>query len=461
MASDSAGEQSTRSRLREARVSRGWSQGRVLYELEQAAKARGMPIAVRSSLKTQLSRWENGHRAPDPLYQQLLCTIYGRNKDDLGFVSRGREDGNPEAGLVFADTWTGGIDSATELWQEDMERREFLRKSTFAITAFGSPVLRWLVAESDEAPQRSDGSRNLGQAHVDSIREMTRTFRGLDNHYGGGHVRHQVVRYLRDEVAPMLRQGTFSSATGRGLFAASAELTQLAGWMSYDTGQYGLSQRYLIQALRLAKSAGDRALGAEILAAMSHQATYLGQGADAVDLARASGRTASQVGVQALVAEAAVMEAHGEAKRGEERACTKALSSAERALDQADRAADPQWISYFDEAYLSAKFGHCFHELGQSKQAQRFAHRSLDMDNRYVRGRAFNLSLLASSLARQGEVEHACAAGRETVDLNHGLFSARATSYLSGVLDDLEPYADHADVQALKAEAQPLLASAA
>jgi len=65
-----------------------------------------------------------------------------------------------------------------------------------------------------------------------------------------------------------------------------------------------LSQRYLVQALRLAKAAGDRSLGAEILAAMSHQAAYLGQASSAVDLARAAGRTAREARVPALVAEA-------------------------------------------------------------------------------------------------------------------------------------------------------------
>ena len=69
--------------------------------------------------------------------------------------------------------------------------------------------------------------------------------------------------------------GRYDAATGRRLLSAVAETTQLAGWASYDAGMHGLAQRYLIQALRLAAGAGDRALGAEVLAAMSHQAAYL------------------------------------------------------------------------------------------------------------------------------------------------------------------------------------------
>jgi hypothetical protein len=55
--------------------------------------------------------------------------------------------------------------------------------------------------------------------------------------------------------------------------------------MAYDGEQHGLAQRYLIQALGLARMAGDDALGAEILAAMSQQAVYVARPGQAVDLA--------------------------------------------------------------------------------------------------------------------------------------------------------------------------------
>jgi hypothetical protein len=48
----------------------------------------------------------------------------------------------------------------------------------------------------------------------------------------------------------------------------------------------------MVQALRFAAAAGDRLLGAEILAAMSHQAAYLRAGSEAVDLARSAARAA-------------------------------------------------------------------------------------------------------------------------------------------------------------------------
>ena len=58
---------------------------------------------------------------------------------------------------------------------------------------------------------------------------MTATLRGLDNHYGGGHIYPTVVRLLHGEVAPLLRDGRYDAATGTALFSAAAELTRLRG----------------------------------------------------------------------------------------------------------------------------------------------------------------------------------------------------------------------------------------
>jgi tetratricopeptide (TPR) repeat protein len=101
----------------------------------------------------------------------------------------------------------------------------------------------------------------------------------------------------------------------------------------------------------------------------------------------------------------------------------------------------PPWLGYFDEAYFGAKIAHCFRALGQGRVAEKYAARSLEMNPDYVRGKAFNMALLASSYALQGEVEQACARGQEAVDLAAGLDSARALAYIRDVLRSLAPYA--------------------
>ncbi|MFE2617403.1 helix-turn-helix domain-containing protein [Micromonospora chalcea] len=336
-------------------------------------------------------------------------------------------------------SWREDVQAAAQLWEGDVNRRDMLRQTVFNSTAYTLPALRWFTATTAQSVEQ-EGRRTVGQPDIDTIRQMTATYRRLDNQYGGGHARDNVTRFLHHEVAPLVTECRYDPATGRRLLAAAAELTQLAGWQAYDMAEHGLAQRYLTHALDLARTAADAGLGAEILAAMSHQATYLGHAATGVDLARAARQTAQRAGLTALTAEALVMEAHAHAVALHERDCATALHQAERALDRADRSSDPQWLGYFDEAYLSAKFGHCFHALGQHRRAERFAARSLKMDERYVRGKAFNLALLASVHARHGEPERASAVGAEALTLTTQLRSARAIRYVRDLQTGLAPH---------------------
>ena len=108
------------------------------------------------------------------------------------------------------------------------------------------------------------------------LREAAEDARRWDSKYGGGDWRSSMVpECLRVEAAPLLL-GSYTDEVGRALFGASAELTRLAGWMAFDTGQQEAAQRYYIQALRLARAAADVPLGGYVLASMSLQATYRG-----------------------------------------------------------------------------------------------------------------------------------------------------------------------------------------
>lgn len=73
--------------LQVARSDEGWKQSHVLLRLRQVAEAKGVPIAEPASLKTLLSRWENGHDQPDERYQGLLCVVYNRDPEELGFAT--------------------------------------------------------------------------------------------------------------------------------------------------------------------------------------------------------------------------------------------------------------------------------------------------------------------------------------------------------------------------------------
>lgn len=405
-----------------------------------------------------IRQWVNSERGLSLLSAGLLSTVFGVVFDAT--VPASRASSMPVATVEFDRPWQQFVGAAGDDWEMDVERRDFLRGAGYAAIASTEPALQWFLGSTEVVAQEV-GRVSVGLPHVQAIREMTQSLRRLDNLHGGGRARQLAVGFLSSDVKPLILDGRYSGEIGVQLLTATAELVQLAGWMTFDAGRYGLGQRYSAQALRLAQATGARALGAEILAGLSHQASYLGDGKTAVDLARAAQRTASELGVDALVAEAYVMEAHGHACSRDAAPCTEALSNAERALDKADRDSDPQWMTYFDEAYLSAKFAHCFRELRDSATAVVYAERSLDMDLGYVRGRFFNLALLATSHAQAGDTEKACSVGLEAIALAPGLKSERSLEYMRRLQAELSSASTAPSVRGFNEQLQPLLAQAA
>ena len=56
----------------------------MVSELMRLARWKKIDVASAASLKTQLSRWENGHVTPD-YYQALLCELFEATPGELGF----------------------------------------------------------------------------------------------------------------------------------------------------------------------------------------------------------------------------------------------------------------------------------------------------------------------------------------------------------------------------------------
>lgn len=83
------------------------------------------------------------------------------------------------------------------------------------------------------------------------------------------------------------------------------------------------------------------------------------------------------------------------------------------------------------------------------------------MDGRYVRDRAFNLSLLATAHAMAGEPEEAIRVGRQALDLTARLNSARSVRYLRDLTRQLRPRADIPAVRDFTAKVRDRLPAAA
>ena len=397
---------------------------------------------------TSVLRWLAGEQ-PRPPVPELVAAVIGNavgrkvSATELGMTP---SELPADLGLSLPTSWTETVAVSTALWRADVQRRRFMANAAFTAAAVPASALRWLTSPPADAPS-GHGVRRVGQGDIEAIRELTFSYREMDNRLGGGKLRPAIVAYLDDHVSQLLTAGIYREETGRQLAAACGELSQLAGWVAYDSDEHGVAQRYLTQALAYARHAGDNALAAEILAAQAHQALYLARPDEAIDLARAAQAAAVKHGSATLLTECLVMEAHGHAARDDAQACGAALAAAERTFDRATREDDPKWLAYFDEAYLAARMAQCFRDLGEAGHAARYARRSLDMDGRYIRGRAFNLSLLATAHVGQGEPEQACTVGRQALDLTVRLSSARSVRYIRDLVIRLRPRSDLAAVR--------------
>jgi tetratricopeptide (TPR) repeat protein len=81
--------------LQAVRRQLGYTAAQVIDNLTRRADALHLPIANKASLKTKLSRWENGKEQPSEIYRRLFREIYGRTNAELGFPDEPEDD--PEA----------------------------------------------------------------------------------------------------------------------------------------------------------------------------------------------------------------------------------------------------------------------------------------------------------------------------------------------------------------------------
>jgi len=80
-----------------------------------------MAVAAAPSLKTLLSRWENGHSVPEPQYRDLLAELYGRSAGELGLILETPPESAAERSLAAAlAAASAGGDRVRQLWQQQL-----------------------------------------------------------------------------------------------------------------------------------------------------------------------------------------------------------------------------------------------------------------------------------------------------------------------------------------------------
>ncbi|MFD7072234.1 sporulation protein [Streptomyces sp. NPDC059913] len=313
------------------------------------------------------------------------------------------------------------------------------------------------------APAGDVSPLRVGHSDVSKLREAAQDARRWDSKYGGGDWRSSMVpECLRVDAAPLLL-GSYSDEVGRALFGAAAELTRLAGWMAFDTGQQEAAQRYYIQALRLARAAADVPLGGYVLASMSLQATYRGFADEGVDLAQAAVERNRGLATARTMSFFRLVEARAHAKANDAAAAGSALTAAESWLERSREGdGDPSWLGFYSYDRFAADAAECHLDLKAPRQVKRFTEQALSRPTEeFVRSHGLRLVVSAVAELESGNLDAACAAGTRAVEVAGRISSARTTEYVRDLLHRLEPYGHEPRVAELRERARPLLVAPA
>jgi transcriptional regulator with XRE-family HTH domain len=344
------------SALRDARDAHGWTLEQTAARLIRLAESRGAPIsASRASLRQMISDMERGRRKPGH-YKPLLCDLFGRPPEELG----------------FADEQPATVAPVVDLGEM------LTRASAVTPTAIA------------DLQRQVDGLRALDRqlgspAVVEPTRQLVRTMQELMAHVFAGGTRQALAVVLSDAAA-------------------------LNAWQVLNAGDV----RQAWELHNLARTAGLESGRPELLAHAMGEQTYglldIGRPADAVRLAEAA-REAAGNRVPPLLQtwlQAAAAEAYASA--GDAASCRTALDAAARSLPQDTDNAETPYLS-LDEWHLERWRGNILAKLGDSAALDSLLVALDRTPATYVRATAALHCDIAQSLAvrgdRAGSLRHA------------------------------------------------------
>lgn len=367
-----------RTRLQAVRLALDYSQDDTLRRLRHRADERGRAIASVSSLRTMLSRWENGHdEVTDAYYQSLFRDIYGRTNDELGFPTEPTE----ESGL---------------------ELRE-----------------RLLTA------------RSIDRRTVELFRHQVDDVRHLDRRFGAV----PLLGRLNDQVVQLDKLLRFSASGADRVALAEilADAAMLAGWEALDRGS--LNQAW--QQHEIAKSAAREAGSPALLAYATGQQAFvlieLDMYSEAVQLLEDAesvgrGKTADLLRAWLAAARGEGLAANGQAER------------ALRAFDRADallplHASDPALpFLMLNVGHLARWRGHALSRLRDNRAVSELEAVLDGLNPTTARARAGTLVDLAFAHSATGNRDAAIEYARQARQLASQIGSERQKRRLTRLL---------------------------
>ncbi|MFJ9694742.1 hypothetical protein [Kitasatospora sp. NPDC101183] len=394
--------------------------------------------------KSAVSHWLSGTR-PRTEVREVVREAFARRlgrpvtPGETGFESEA--DSRADRG-VLADLMSIG--------KADMDpsRRSVLTAGLYSL-ALTIPVF-------DDTPDRAAHAAagrtvRVGAGEVQTVRTMTDRIAGILDELGAAHARPMAAAFLVNSVGPWL-QASGSAKVKAELLAASADLTYLTGWMAMYETAHGLGQKYYIQALKLAREAQDHVTYCRTLRGMALQASNLGYGPKALELADSAAEAAPASGPR-LRAFLTGQQAHGAAMVKDRRQAFTRLAETETALSRAEGRNDA--VGGYDQTAYHFHVSHVLYELGDLPGAIK----ELQLSNRTrptneKQGRVHGNGLLARRQMEHGHVEAACVTWDVFLDDYLTISSVRGDEHFQALDRSLPAHASSRTVRQLQQRAR-------
>lgn len=416
--------------IRAARLRRGWSQAKLARQLADATPG------VDSLEQATVSKWERGEHLPSLEVRPALRRLLGPEVARL-----------LDAAELRAFERSPTLDAEKDRSKgDDTNRRDatagLLASAAVTAVSPGQAVGRLLDGDEWRDPLSDTAAPGrIGSAHLESVVAATVDLERLDAEQGGGRAYGSATGLIR-RINGWLRDGSYPSQVGEGLRHALGDLQEWAGWFAYDAGDQRAARDHYLEGLLVARALDDKSLEVFALDSMSLQAaTSLGQGRDAVDLARAAQRSAAGWATPRLTALLHLRAARGHSATPDLGGFRRELASAYHFFDKGPHEDDPLWIRFLTEMELAGLEATCYEDLGIFGRATGLYREVIDRaDSDRQRNKAYYTVRLGQLLLRQGDVTGAGEIGIEALPLVSAIKSGRIGQRLAALRSGLAPH---------------------
>jgi len=410
---------------------------------------RSLGISLATS-RTTVWKWEHGQE-PDADAQRVLADLLHVPYEQL--CAEGWPRWLPVwevTGLTAPWTEAGTVETLSDLVGSGrMDRRGFL---TITGTALTGVAASWVDAPSAFASAL--GGDRVTDKMVSTIEQRISTLRTLDDQLGGARLLEQARGDLA-LVTGLLSTGRYTDTIRVRLYALAARVSHLTGWMAYDAGLRSAGQRYYVGALRSARTAGDDAFGAFVLAEMGVHVSEAGRTAERVDLITTAISNAPRSLSPRTQSFLYLHKAEALSRDGDHRMAGTALNRAASLWERDTGRENPDWLDWFGEAQLRSTEGKVLLRSGQVERATSSLETSVA--SAAPRDKAVRSSRLAEARLAGGDLEGALDAANYGAGLLEGTVSSvRALERLKEFSVRLEPHKHVLSVREFRERLQEL-----